>query len=230
MRHVFQPHRCAVAVGHDQRFVFFGREQLVGRIDRPASPCIGNLSLGTIGVRLGQSLADFFQTNAEMVEHRRIEIDSHRGRRPAAYVYIAYAADLRQLLLDNRRGRVVHRRHVVSLARERQQHDRRIGGIDLTIGRRAGQVGGQTAAGGVDGRLHVARGGIDVAIEVELQRNGRRTQVTGRRHLRHAGNPAELPLQRRGDGRSHRLRTGAGQHRRDLNRGKIDLRQRRHRQ
>ena len=46
-------------------------------------------------------------------------------------------------------------------------------GFDFAIGRIAGQVGGQLAARGVDGCLHIAGGGIDVAVEIELQRDGR---------------------------------------------------------
>ena len=45
----------------------------------------------------------------------------------------------------------------------------RIGGIDFAVGRDAGQVGRQLAARGVDGGLHVARGGVDIAIQIELQ-------------------------------------------------------------
>ena len=50
-------------------------------------------------------------------------------------------------------------------------------GIDLAVGRIAGQVGGQIAAGGVDGGLDVARGGVDVAVQIELQGDRGRTQV-----------------------------------------------------
>ena len=58
----------------------------------------------------------------------------------------------------------------------REDQDRRIGGIDLAVGGRGGQVFRQLAAGGVDGRLHVLRGGVDVAVEVELQRDLRRAR------------------------------------------------------
>jgi hypothetical protein len=40
-----------------------------------------------------------------------------------------------------------------------------LGGIDLAVARIAGQIGGQISARGVDGRFHVARRGVDVAIQ-----------------------------------------------------------------
>ena len=55
------------------------------------------------------------------------------------------------------------------LGRQRDHEDGRIGGIHLAVVRIVRQVGGQIAAGCVDGGLHVARGGIDVAVEIELQ-------------------------------------------------------------
>ncbi len=57
------------------------------------------------------------------------------------------------------------------VGRQRQGDDRRVGRVHLGIGRRIGQVARQRRAGGVDGGLHVLRGGVDVAVEVELQRD-----------------------------------------------------------
>jgi hypothetical protein len=39
-----------------------------------------------------------------------------------------------------------------------------------------GKVGREVAAGGIDRRLNVPRGGVDVAIEGELQRDVRRAE------------------------------------------------------
>ena len=52
-----------------------------------------------------------------------------------------------------------------------ERHDRRVGRVHLGIDRRIGQVARQRRAGGIDRRLHVLRGGIDVAVELELQRD-----------------------------------------------------------
>ena len=50
----------------------------------------------------------------------------------------------------------------------RQQQDRRVGRVDLAVGRRARQVLRQLAAGGIDRGLDVVGGAVDVAVEVEL--------------------------------------------------------------
>ena len=83
----------------------------------------------------------------------------------------------------DRRG-VVHLRLVVGVRRQRQDHDRRVGRIDLAVGRIARQVGRQLAAGRVDGGLHVARGGVDVAVQIELQRDRRRARASWSRSSR----------------------------------------------
>ena len=51
---------------------------------------------------------------------------------------------------------------------DRQDEDRRVGRIDLAIGRRARQVLRQLPRRGVDRGLDVVGGGVDVAVEIEL--------------------------------------------------------------
>ena len=113
---------------------------------------------------------------------------------------------------------------------QRQRDDRRVGRVHLGVGRRIGQVARQRRAGGVDGRLHVLRGGIDVAVEHELQRD--LADAVGRRR-RHGGERRDLPelaLERRRHQVGRRLGVGARQLRRHLDGREIDLRQRRDRQ
>ena len=57
-----------------------------------------------------------------------------------------------------------------------------VGWIDLRIGRRIGEVARQRRSGGVDRSLDVLGGGIDVAIEIELQRDAAEAERTRRRH------------------------------------------------
>ena len=52
---------------------------------------------------------------------------------------------------------------------EGQNQDGRVRRIDLAIEWIARQIGRQLAARGVDRRLHIARGRIDVPVQVELQ-------------------------------------------------------------
>ena len=100
-------------------------------------------------------------------------------------------------------------RNVVRSEREKQNGS--VGGIHFAIGRLAGKIGGKLAARGVDGGLHVASGGVDIAIEIELQSDVGGAEAARGGHLRDAGDAAELALERSGDGGGHGLRTGAGQ-------------------
>jgi hypothetical protein len=61
-----------------------------------------------------------------------------------------------------------------------------------------GQIGRQIAARRVDGGLHVARGRVDVAVQVELQGDAGRAQAARRGHLGDRRDAAELALERRG--------------------------------
>ena len=111
-----------------------------------------------------------------------------------------------------------------------ENHDRRIGGIDLAIGRIARQVGGQIGSRRIDRRLNVARRAINVAAEVKLNSDRCAPERAGRGHLRHSCNVTELPLQGSSDGRRHNLGARSGQACTDGNRRKVDLRQGRYRQ
>ena len=83
---------------------------------------------------------------------------------------------------DGIRG-VVNLRQQDVVGSHRQHHDRRIGGIHFPVAGLAGQIGGKLAARGVDGGLHVARGGVDIAIQIELQRDVGGAELAGRGHL-----------------------------------------------
>ena len=111
-----------------------------------------------------------------------------------------------------------------------QDQDRRVGGVDLAIGRRARQILRQLAGGGVDRRLNVVGGGVDIAVEIELDGDRGRAERTRRRHLRDARNLRDLPFERLRDRGRHRVGGGAGQRSRDGDGRKVDLRQGRDRQ
>ncbi len=109
------------------------------------------------------------------------------------------------------------------------QH-RPVGRIGLSVGRRGRQVLGQQAAGRVDRLLDVLGGGVDVAVEIELQRDRQRADAARRGHLGERRDRRELLLERRRDRRRHRVRAGAGIIDRHHDGRKIDVRQRRDRQ
>src|SRR5262249_31342864 len=97
--------------------------------------------------------------------------------------------------------------------------------VDLAIGRVGPQARRQVGPRRIDRGLHVARGAVDVAVEVELKRNPRLADAALRGHLRHIGDLAEMALQRLGDAGGDGLGTGAWKLRTDGNGREIDLRQ-----
>ena len=87
-----------------------------------------------------------------------------------------------------------------------EDHDGRIRRVDFPVGRVVRKVRRELAPRGVDRRLDVARGRVDVAVQVELDRDVGRAEPGRRGHLRDAGDAAELTLERRRDGGGHRVR------------------------
>ena len=116
------------------------------------------------------------------------------------------------------------------VGRDRVDQDRALGRVGLLVGRRVRQVLRQQAARRVDGGLHVAGGAVDVAAEIELQRDAGGAKPAGRGHLGEAGDGGELLLERGRDRRRHGVGARARQLRRDADGGKVDGRQRGHRQ
>ncbi len=82
------------------------------------------------------------------------------------------AVGLRQALRQDAVGGVVYLRCGQGVGGQRQRHDRRIGGIELTVVGACGEVRWQVGNRRVDRRLHVTRGAVDVAVYVELHDNG----------------------------------------------------------
>ena len=169
---------------------------------------------------------DILQRKPHAAELGGIDFHAHGRERASAHAHLPDALDLRKLLLDDRGSCVVQLGAVVFVRGESEDHDRRVGRIDLAIRRIGGKVGRQERSRGIDTCLHVACGAIDVAAEVELQRDGGGAERTRGGHLGEARDVAELALQRSGDGRCHDLRAGARQARANGDGRKIDLRQR----
>src|SRR5258708_7543289 len=87
-------------------------------------------------------------------------------------------------------------------------------------GRSAGGLGRR----GVGTGLNNAGGRVNVTMEMELQRNVCGAQTARRSHLSDAGDAAELPLERRSNGRGHGLGTRSRQTCSHANGWEIDLR------
>ncbi len=125
--------------------------------------------LGAFTVAVAMRGADLIELQAERRRLAWIDLDADGRLARAAEVHLAHAFHARQLLADDVVGVVADdvQRHGVRGHRDHQHGAVRR--VHLAHERRARHVVGQLAAGGVDRRLHVLGGGVDVAAEVELQ-------------------------------------------------------------
>ena len=119
-------------------------------------------------------------------ERDRIDADADRRLLGAIDGDLGHALDLGQALGDDGVGVVVElaRRHRVR--GQRQDHDRDGVRIGLAERRPRRQVVRQVGQRRIDRGLHVARGAVDVAVEIELERDAGVAERAARRHLDHA--------------------------------------------
>ena len=206
---VADPDRRAVAVGDDDVVIVLRLLQLVIGRDGEALPGAVDAALAGVGVGDGEHAAHVLERKPARLQLRRIDLDADGRLLLAADDDLGDAGDLRNLLRHDRVGKIVDGRERQRVRMGGQDEDRRIRRIDLAIGRRRGQRGRQLAAGGGDRGLHVLGGRVDVAVEIELQRDGGRAEHADRGHLSDAGNLSEPALERRRHGRCHGVGTGA---------------------
>ena len=125
-------------------------------------------------------------------------------------VTCATPGGLRQALRQDGVGGIVDLRRGQRGRGQRDLHDRRVGRVEFPVERPGRQVGRQIHRRGVDRRLHVVRGAVDVAVDVELDDDRRVADRGGGGDLGHPGDLPQPAFQRRGDGVGHRFGIGAG--------------------
>ena len=206
-----EAHGRALAIGNDQRSILLSEKKLIVVVEDAHVQAIGESALGLIGVGAGEGLADVFQADAQVAQQERIDLGADGGERGAADRDLSHAGDLRNFLGQDGIGDVVHLRLGGRVRGQSQDEDGRIGGIDLMPGGVGGQIGGQLSASGVDGGLHIARGAIDIAVDVENQDDEGRAQLAHGGHLGDAGDAGEHAFQRSGHGGGHGLGACSGQ-------------------
>ena len=225
-----QPHRRAVSVGDHRGREGRRREACVIGVDLEAQALVLDHPLGPGGVGRGQGGAHVLEADPVTAEGQGVELHPHRRQGAAADLHLAHALHLAQLLLDDGAGDVVDLAGRAGLRRQGEDDHRRVGGVDLVIGRVGPQGCGQVDARGVDRRLHVPRRAVDVAVEAELQHHVGLADPAARGHLGDVGNHSKMFLQRCGDAGGHGLGAGPGQAGADGDGWQIDLRQGRDRQ
>ncbi len=223
---VAQQHGRAVAVGdRDLGILGRARDLVVGgdgvRLRLAVERALGR---GDVGGRDGG--ADVFE--AEPIGGERLEVGLHAdsGLEAALHADAADARHFAQPLTDERVGEIGEIAQRQRIGGECKGEDRRVGRVDLGVDGRIGEGTRQRRAGRIDRRLHVLRRPVDVAAQVELQRDLAEPERTGRRQEAQGRDLAELAFERRRHERGHRLGIGAGQARGDGDGREIDLRQR----
>ena len=207
-------HCRAVLVRDDHIVPGCGLQQLVVVVDRHAARRAVDRAFGRVHGGGGDDVCHILHLQAQCRQFGRVDLHAYRRLLLAADRDLGDARYLRNLLRQNILGIVIDGRDRQHVGMHRQDQNCRIGGIDLAIGGRRGQILRQLASGGVDARLYVLRSGIDVAIQIELQRDLTGAEHIGRGHLRQARDFRELVFQRRGDRGGHGFGAGARQLRR----------------
>ena len=180
-------------------------------------------------IRIGrrERRQDLFPPDIEFRQRCRIDQDTHGGTRTPLNIDDSDAWDLSNLLIEDRVGNVVHLGAFLDPGGQRQNNYRLVRRVLLPVPGIVRQGCRQLTASGVDRRLHVTRGRVDVPVQVELHGDISRAGAAVRRHLGDSGNSAERALERRRHRRCHRFGAGTGKIRRYIDRRIFDLRKRR---
>ena len=167
--YIGQSDGCTVAISDHQRTVIFGGHQLVGGIEGPLHWAFLDHTFWAIGIRGTDRGSDVLESDLHLIQDVGIEFDSNGRIRGSSRKDLADPVDLGELLLDEGRGQLIHLRLGVNLRDQRQEHDGRVGGVDLTVRGVVGKCWGQLASSRVDRRLNFSCRSIHIAVEFELK-------------------------------------------------------------
>ncbi len=231
---VGQPHRRIVAIGDDQRAVF-GRRRGIVVGHRPGSACCPARSRPWgcwAGIGGGDGGAHILQPDAVFEQGARIELDPDGRQRRPGQGDIAHA---RRSGTASAAGCWRPGRRSVPASGSWRSCARimigKSGRIELAIDRIGAQRSRQIGPRRADRGLHVARGPVNVAVDVELQHDlgGAAPSCARSSRLTSAMAPRWRSSGVATRGR-HGFRAGAGHAGADHDGGQVDIGQRRHRQ
>ena len=139
--------RRAVAVGDDQRPVLLRRVGLIVGVDLVALVADVDAAFRAVRVGAGERGPHVLKTDAIFVKRLRDKLDPDGWQRTTADDDFADSLDLRELLRQHRGRGVIELAAHQGVGRQRQHHDRGVGGIDLAVGRVCSQAGRQDRRG-----------------------------------------------------------------------------------
>jgi hypothetical protein len=200
VRHLVEPHRVAVAVGDDHGAVRGGAHQLAAGLHDVGLVRAVNGSGRQVDVVVRDRRRELVEPDAMRRQLVGVGVDPHRVLRGAEHVDLRHAADHRDALRDRALGVLVDGRHRQRGRTEHQEEDRLIVRVHLLVRRRRRHLRRQLARRLRDHRVDVLRRGVDVAAQVELQRDVRAALRAGGVDRVEAGDCRELLLERQRDG------------------------------
>ena len=209
--HVAHAHRRPIAIGNDDIVVVFRLGDLIVRGNRETLLRSIDAALGRVGGGDPEHGTHVLECQTARLQLGRIDLDANGGLLLATDGDLRHAGDLRNLLRHHRVGEIVDGRERKRVRMRSEDQDRGIGRVHLAISRRCRKRNRKLAGGCRNGGLHILSGGVHIAVEVELQRDGGGAEHAGRSDLGDAGNLAESALERRGDRCRHGVGAGTRQ-------------------
>src|SRR5262249_31722392 len=174
-------------------------EYLIVGSDFPLSMIVREMAFWNVRICAGQRRSNLLQADSVFVKDCRVQFHTHGRQRTSPHNDLTDTLHLRQPPRHDRGRGIVYLSFVQYIRCEGEHQDRRIGGIYFFICRIVRKVTRQVPACSRYCRLDIASGGIDIAIEIELQRDTRCSERTRRRHLCYSRDASELALERRGN-------------------------------
>ena len=159
-------------VRDDKRAVFIGREQLIRGVDRVISRArdcpFGRFAFAAFSaVRTVSSPIPSLFSSVGLTSTRTAGCDDpHTKTCPTPWTCATFCARTESAASYICGTVIVSEVNAIRMGAS--------AGFDLAIARIAGQVCGKLAASRIDGSLHIARGCIDIAVQIELQGNAGR--------------------------------------------------------
>ena len=228
VRNLVETDRVAVAVGDDALPEGRGPHQLPVRLqdERVVVAVDGagrEIDVG-IGDR-GRHLVDPDRVGGQLL---RVHVDAHRVLHRRVDADGGNTAHHRQALGQDGLGELVEHGQGQRLRAEHEVQHALLRRIHLLIGGRRRHLRREPGLG--DRGLDVLGGRVDVAAQVELQRDARQPLLAGRGHGVQTRDAGQLFLERQRDRRGHRLGARPGHRRLHRDDGEIDVGEIAHRQ
>ena len=169
-------HRHAVAIGDHDLAILRGLGHCSGSSECHA--LLGSVKRAHrgIGVGLGDDGADVFERNVARCRGHRIDLDTYRKFLRAVDQNLGDAGELRNLLRQRDLAVFVHDRERLGLGVETDIENGKVAWIDLPEARRNRHLNRQPSRRHRQCSLHIQRSAVDIAVEIELDRDGRDAQ------------------------------------------------------